>query len=81
MGFNTTVVIYNDALNEIKEDKEFGEKLYEAIMKNYKSNKTEWLYTNHGRGSQDAGMVVEQHHSSFTVTVEVGGNTGIIREK
>lgn len=72
MGFNTTVVIYNDALNSIKHDKEFGEKLYDAIMRNVGSNKPESI----DASCSDAGQVIEQHHSSEYVTVKIGGNTG-----
>ena len=32
MGFNTTVLILNDGLNSIGEDRQFGSKLYEAII-------------------------------------------------
>jgi len=82
MGFNTTVVIYNDALEGIKGDKNFGKQLYDAIMANYKSKRTESVYCEHGfAGSQTAGVVVEQHHANFDVTIVVGGNTGIIKEK
>ena len=82
MGFNTTIVIYNDALNSIKNDKNFGATLYDAIMENYQTNQNETFFTSFGNGSQTAGQVIEQHHSSGNVLIEVGGNTGtIIREK
>ena len=32
MGYNTTVVILNDALGQIAKDPKFGEKLARAIM-------------------------------------------------
>lgn len=31
MGYNTTVVVYNDALDQIANDPEFGKKLVAAI--------------------------------------------------
>lgn len=73
MGYNTTVVIYNDALNEIEKDKDFGKNLYDAIMRNVGSNKPELIHT----GRMSAGEVIEQHHSSFDVIVKIGGNTGV----
>ena len=81
MGLNTTVVIYNDALQFIKEDKEFGKRLYDAIMENYRTRKSACVITDFGSGVQDAGRVIEQHHANFDVTVVVGGNTGIIVEE
>lgn len=79
MGFNTTVVIYNDALNTIKEDKNFGACLYHAIMDNIATNKPVTFFANTKNDSCDAGQVIEQHHSSLNVLVEIGGNTGIIK--
>jgi len=32
MGYNSTIVVMNDALNAIGEDPEFGRKLEEAIL-------------------------------------------------
>lgn len=32
MGYNTTVVVMNDALDQIKNDPKFGEKLYYACL-------------------------------------------------
>ena len=77
MGFNTTVVIYNDSLNEIRDDKEFGKKLYDAIMRNWSSRKPECI----DAGNSDAGYVIEQHHSSIDVFVKVGGNIGEIVDR
>lgn len=77
MGFNTTIVIYNDALLDIKEDEDFGSELYEAIMENVGTNKPVDLFA----GSRHAGRVIEQHHSSFDVLIRVGGNTGTITNK
>ena len=72
MGFNTTIVIYNDSLNEIKNDKDFGMKLYNAIIDNWSSNKPQVIFS----GNSTAGYVIEQHHSNIDVIVEVGGNIG-----
>lgn len=79
MGFNTTVVIYNDALGSIKDDKNFGATLYDAIMENYRTNSKETFFTSFGSGLQTAGQVIEQHHASSSIVVEVGGNTGMVK--
>ena len=67
MGFNTSVLILNDALHEIKEDKEFGEKLYYAVGD-----------LRHGVSIRLPGSstkVVETHHADAYSIVAFGGNT------
>jgi len=76
MGYNTTIVIYNDNLQEIKKNKSFGKKLYNAIMTNYSKKHPISILMKHGT----AGQVIEQHHADQNVLIEVGGNTGIIKE-
>ena len=76
MGFNTTIVIYNDALNEIENDKDFGKNLVDAIMQNISDPPDE--KTHIISSGYDAGVVIEQHHSSYDVLVSVGKNTGKI---
>lgn len=78
MGFNTTIVIYNDALPYIKDDKNFGSTLYDAIMENCTTKDKTPFFSSLGNGSRQAGTVIEQHHSSIDVTVKIGGNTGVI---
>jgi len=72
MGLNTTVVILNDGLHDIKDDPKFGEKLYNAILASNKQDKV--LYSGHG----NVGEVIETHHADSDVTIKVGGNTGEI---
>ncbi len=79
MGYNTTVVVMNDALDQIRFDKDFGRKLAEAIMglslgddpktgRPYRSQDVSAL--NH----LNAATVIEQHHASGNAIVAVGGN-------
>jgi hypothetical protein len=75
MGFNTTVVVHNDALHEIRDDKEFGKNLYYAAL---------GLDLPASMRSRDvpagchanAAEVIEHHHADGLKLVAVGGNTG-----
>lgn len=74
MGFNTTVVILNDALHDIASDPEFGKNLAAAITSSFPS-KPQWVHAgSHG----NAAYVVESHHADHQVLIEVGGNVGKI---
>lgn len=73
MGFNSTIVVLNDALDYIKEDPHFGKTLYEAILEQHLRGD----YVDIHAGSFcNAATVIEQHHADFLVGVVVGGNTG-----
>ncbi|TVQ82609.1 MAG: hypothetical protein EA357_09180 [Micavibrio sp.] len=86
MGYQATVIIHLDALDTIAQDKDFGKKLADAVLK--KANKapqgdqTVTFNTASERRSENAGVVVEVHHAGHNVVVEAGGNTGrILRPK
>lgn len=71
MGFNTTVLILNDALGEIEKDKDFGQKLVEAVHNQFSGsgrNTVSCRYSN-------AATVIEQHHADSTSVVAIGGDT------
>jgi hypothetical protein len=71
MGFNTTVLILNDALDEIENDPNFGKKLVSAISKVGIGNKgVDVSALNHC----NAARVIESHHADYDVYVKVGGN-------
>jgi hypothetical protein len=86
MGYNTTVIVLNDALGEIENDPEFGRKLAKAI----RAQENQSLYVElHPEGHRmrtavdvtagshaNAASVIEQHHSSETALVAIGGNHG-----
>jgi len=75
MGYNTTVMIVNDALNEIENDKEFGKNLVSAIMR---TTITSGSIAVPVGNYCNAVTVVEQHHADNTVLVSVGGNYGCV---
>ncbi len=77
MGWNTTVVLLNDALHEIAEDPEFGKRLADAVSL-LAVNKGPVDVSAHGRRSIhcNAATVIETHHADITVHVAVGQNYG-----
>lgn len=73
MGYNTTVVVMNDAVDSIKHDPEFGKHLAEAIMKNAGTNR----HIDVSSGPNvNAATVIESHHADGLAIVAVGGNYG-----
>jgi hypothetical protein len=74
MGWNTTVVILNDALHNIESDPEFGRKLADAVKRAI--NRRECPIRISAGGFSPAAVVVETHDGGSAVTVEVHGNTG-----
>lgn len=80
MGFNTTVVVYNDALEQIAGDPEFGAALARAVrslpLARAGGDKTVDVPAgNHC----NAAMVVETHHADQTTVVTVAGNLGVLQ--
>jgi hypothetical protein len=75
MGFNTTVVILNDALHAIEKDPEFGKKLSNAVLRSISRQDCPVHFS---AGCSDAGSVIETHHADQDVLVSVGENTGVV---
>jgi len=71
VGWNTTVVVMNDALNEIENDPDFGRKLKHAVNS---------LFVRSGPIDVAAGVMtgaaraIETHQSDMTSLLAVGGN-------
>lgn len=82
MGFNTTVVIYNDALGYIEKDPVFGRRLVQAITAQFGTHERQDFFAaiakpdGHIGGTSSAGLVIEQHHADQVVYVAVGRNEG-----
>jgi len=79
MGYNTTVVVLNDALDFIAADNHFGKKLKAAILKVgafggqadvTAINSTKGVFVN-------AATVIESHNANFNAVVAIGGNRGV----
>lgn len=73
MGFNSTIIILNDCLHAIRDDKEFGQKIWDAVNKSYADQDCVTLYSKNG----NCGEVVHVHHADDVKLLVVGGNTGI----
>ena len=69
MGWNTTLMINNDLLHEIKEDPEFGRKVYEAAAARVTSGEPVRF-----RG----GYVIATGHNSGVCVTMTGGNCGSV---
>lgn len=74
MGYNSTIIIINDALPEIEGDPEFGKALADAVrqMAATRCERVDVRAGNH----YNAAAVIETHHADFSVVVVVGGNYG-----
>ena len=78
MGWNTTILILNDAADQIDGDVSFPGKLRQAInlvghrreMGLRRDGQVDVPVGNHG----NACTVIEKHHADQTVLVAVGGN-------
>lgn len=79
MGWNTTVVVLNDALGDIKNDPEFGKNLAEAISKLTlpPSHRSKYGVDVVAGCHANAATAIETHHADGTAVVAVGGNMGV----
>jgi hypothetical protein len=77
MGWNTTVVILNDHLDQIERDTEFGKNLVFAIRRLHDGPCVRPLTISSG-GAAIAAVVVETHDGYEEVDVRVGLNRGAV---
>lgn len=80
MGYNTTVIVLNDALHEIERDPQFGKKLSDAILKHACSRAADVRRgVDVSAGNHiNAATVIESHHADGNAIVAIGGNCGSI---
>lgn len=79
MGYNATVVVMVDALQDIAKDSKFGERLSEAVsdVLNWRERKDVPAIPDGARGVFcNAATVIEAHHADQNVLVKIGGNFG-----
>jgi hypothetical protein len=73
MGWNTSMIILNDAVDAIGKDKEFGKKVCDAVL-GYRQGGVS-ISSGH---NANAATVLETHHADFSVLLAVGGNCGSV---
>ena len=73
MGYNTTILIMNDAVQYLDQDPDFGKNLKQAILEvSARGKSVDVPIGNHSNGCQ----VIETHHANQTAVITVGGNRG-----
>ena len=73
VGYNTSMIVLNDALGDIAKDTEFGTKVRDAVDRLTLRMHTHGIDI-HSGCSVNAATVIESHHADETVIVAVGGN-------
>jgi hypothetical protein len=76
MGFNSALIILNDGLSDIKEDKEFGKKVHDSILRLGIHGID---YVDIGSGSHcNCASVIACNHADEVSVIAVGGNYGSV---
>lgn len=73
MGYNTSVIVLNDALNDIASDLHFGKNLAAAVAQVTRGHRVDVPALSH----VNAATVIETHHADLTSVVTFGGNLGL----
>lgn len=78
MGWNSTIVVLNDALHDIKNDPKFGENVYQAVtlLSRCEEDRIPGDLDIRAGCHCNAATAVEQHHADGTSLVAVGQNYG-----
>ena len=66
MGYNTTVIILNDHLSDIRSDLEFGQKLAHAIQESFVESPVD----------MSVAKVITSQHADYETVIVMHGNTG-----
>jgi hypothetical protein len=75
LGWNATLLILTDALHQIKEDKEFGKKVHDAVLHFGLKNEPVDINCN---GHCNAATVIDHHHADTSSLIAIGGNYGTV---
>lgn len=78
MGYNSTIVVMNDALDQIAKDKEFGNKLQTAIATRDRGKS----HADISSGNYvNAATVIDCQHADVTQVLAVGWNHGRVIDR
>lgn len=84
MGYNTAIIVLNDALDMIRDDPTFGKNLHDAVIGRERDPRGNRLirdipaYSSKGGVFCNAASVIESHHADGTTVIAVGGNYGTV---
>jgi hypothetical protein len=83
MGYNTAVVVMNDALGAIKDDPKFGENLYYAILESQRNKQVDVPAYSYRDGEVrgvhcNAATVISGAHADDPQVMVVKYNTGYV---
>ena len=70
MGFNTAVLILNDAMEGLKTDPDVGTAIHDAILTAHRTQYKGFSIAYHGNG----GAVLPSQHADTVQIIAVGGN-------
>ena len=76
MGYNTSVIVLNDALHDIENDPEFGKNLAQTIRRAALPDLHRSQLDVRAGCHCNAASVIETHHADQTSLVAFGGNYG-----
>lgn len=74
MGYNTSMIVLNDALGSIEKDQEFGKKVAEAIRHLTLGRPNPFGLDISSGSDVNAASVIETHHADCTTVLAFGGN-------
>jgi hypothetical protein len=70
MGWNTSMIILNDAIGDISKDEEFGKKVHDAVLHS--------VIRGEDMNICNGARVIETHHADASVLIAVGGNSATV---
>lgn len=73
MGYNTSVIVLNDAISNIRKDKDFNQRFADAVSQKIMRDKP--IDVSAG-GHVNAVRIIETHHADIIRPIFVGGNIG-----
>lgn len=70
MGFNTALMILNDAADGLKDNPDVGTSIYNALLESQRGKPVDFSIKSYANG----GVVLPSHHADVVQLIAVGGN-------